>query len=206
MLSHTRPLPRASTAVLLAAPALLLAGAVLLAVPTAWTVGHAVFLGGAVLMIPAGAALHRLLDGVGPRWLRRGGLALTVVGALALSGQFVLDFVVAQLAGDDEAARSALFDRLQDTPLTSLVFYTAGPALLFTGLALSGAAMVVPRAALARPGAVLVAGTLVMALARATDQRLLEVVGLAVIVGALALAVRPSTAPVAGRAPAQPVP
>lgn len=174
--------------------------------PDAWTAGHAVFLGGAVAMLPAGVALHRLLDGVGPRWLRRGGLALTVVGALALAGQFVLDFVVAQLAGDNDAVRSALFDRLQDTPLTSLFFYTAGPALLFTGLALSGAAMVVPRAALARPGAVLVAGTLVMALARITDQRLLEVAGLAVIVVGLALAVRASTPAVMSPAEAQPVP
>jgi hypothetical protein len=175
-------LPRA---VLPAAPALLLAGVVLMAAPDAWTVAHLVFLGGALLMLPVGAVLHGLLDGAG--WLRPAGTALTTVGALALAGQFVLDFAVRQLAGDADAARSAMFDRLQESPVFALIFYSAGPALLFTGLALSGLAMVRTRPALRRPGWVLVAGTLVMAAARIVEQRIVEIVGLGLILAALAL-------------------
>jgi hypothetical protein len=187
----TRPIPRAAGLTLLAAPALLLVGTVLLSLPDSWTAGHAIFLAGALLMLPAAAVLHDLLAGVGPAWLRHAGLALTAAGALALAGQFLLDFAVAQLAADDDATRSALFDRLQDAPLMALAFYTAGPALLFTGLALSGAAMVVPQAELARPGAILVVGTLVMGLARIVDQRVLEMAGLVLILLAFALVVRP---------------
>jgi hypothetical protein len=183
----------ARRAALLAGPALLLAGEVLLSLPDAWTVGHAVFLAGALAMLPTALALHDLLDGVGPRWLRAAGLALTALGALALAGQFLIDFLVARLAADQDAVRSALFDQLEGAPLVSLTFYTVGPALLFTGLAASGAAMLT-RPVLARPGAILIAGTLLAALSRIVDQRLLEIAAGAVIVLALLLALRP-TAP-----------
>jgi hypothetical protein len=188
MPSSTRP----TAALLLAGPALLLAGEVLLTVPDAWTAGHAVFLGGALAMLPAAVVLHGRLAGVGPRWLRGAGLLLTVLGALALAGQFLIDFLVAQLAADQDSIRSALFDRLQDAPLLSLAFYTVGPALLFTGLALSGVAMLTRAATLGRAGWTLVAGTLVMALARIVQARLLEVTGLTVILVALVLVARPA--------------
>ena len=181
--------PTAGRAALLAGPGLLLAGEVLLAVPDAWTVGHAVFLAGALAMLPAALALHGLLDGIGPRWLRGAGLALSALGALALAGQFLIDFLVAQLAADQDAVRSALFDQLQAAPLISLTFYSAGPALLFTGLAASGAAMLT-RPPLARPGWLLITGTLLTALARIVDQRVLEIAGGALIVLALLLALR----------------
>jgi hypothetical protein len=183
------PLSRTAAAALPAAPALLLAGVVLMIVPDAWTAGHAVFLSGALAMLATAVVLHGLLDGAGRGWLRHGGLALTVAGALALAGQFLIDFVVAQVAGGQEAARAEVFDRVQESPVFSLAFYTAGPALLFVGLALSGVVLVGHSAALRRPGWVLVAGTLVMGLARVVGLRVLEVVGLGLIVVALVLVV-----------------
>ena len=169
---------------LVVGPGLLLAGEVLLALPDAWTAGHAVFLAGALAMLPAAAALHRLLAGTRPRWLRGAGLALSALGALALAGQFLIDFLVARLAADQDAVRSALFDQLEGAPLIFLTLYAVGPALLFTGLAASGAAL------RGRPGWLLVAGTLLAALARIVDQRLLEVAAGAVILLALLMVVR----------------
>jgi hypothetical protein len=124
-------------------------------------------------------------------WLRAAGLALTAVGALALAGQFVIDFAVAHLAADQDAVRSALFDQIQAAPLMFVTFSAVGPALLFTGLALSGVAMLT-RPVLARAGGALVLGTLLAALARIIDQRLVEVAAGAVIVLALLLALRAS--------------
>jgi hypothetical protein len=175
-----------------AGPALLLAGIVLMAVPDAWTVSHLVFLAGTLLMLPVAAALPAYTGPV----LGRVAQVLTSAGALALAGQFLLDLAVDQLV-DDAAARGPLFDRLQESPAIFLVLYAAGPALLFVGLAVSGAGTAGRHPV---PGGLLIAGTLLAGLARIVDQRPVEIAAGALILVALALLAR------AGRPQPVPVP
>lgn len=172
---------------LLAGPALLLAGLLLMLSPSAWTVAHMIFLAGTLVMLPAALVLHDLLAGA-PPWLRGTGLLLTATGALALAGQFVLDFAVAQLAGDGD--RGPLFTRLQASPTLETIFYTAGPALMFIGLAVSGAGLVGQGR---RAGWVLIAGTLVVGMSRLLEERLVEVAGTALVLVACALVLVPGT-------------
>jgi hypothetical protein len=159
-------------AALLPGPALLLAGLLLMLTPDAWTVAHLVFLAGTLAMLPAVAALHGLV----PAPLRWVATVLATSGALALAGQFLIDFVVATLAGD--GPREAMFDRLQASPPLFLICYAVGPALLFIGLAVYGFAL--------PAGWVLVAATLVVGASRLLDQRLLEAAGLALVLLAMA--------------------
>lgn len=203
-MSSTWSRPRSSppaAAALVVGPALLLAGVLLLPAPGAWTVSHLVFLAGTLAMLPAGVVLHRLLGDAGPPWVGRSALALTLVGALALAGQFVIDLVVLRLAAGDRETAGAMFDLLQGAPAFALTFYTVGPALLFTGLAVSGAAMLVRSGPRHRPGWALVGGTLVMGAARVAGARPGEVAGLVLILVALALTARSAAAGGVGPGP-----
>jgi hypothetical protein len=191
MSSSPSPAPRpsrgAAAAALVAGPALLLTGVLLMLTPDAWTVSHLVFLAGTLAMLPAGVVLHGLLRDAAPSWVGRAGLALTVVGALVLAGQFVIDLVVMQLAAGESQTAGAMFDLIQASPTFALTFYTAGPALLFAGLAVYGAAMLLRSGPRHQPGWALVGGTLVMGVARVAGTRPGEVAGLALILVALAL-------------------
>jgi hypothetical protein len=174
---------------LIAGPTLLLVGLLMMLVPSAWLASHLVFLAGTLLVPWTALALHDLLAGA-PPWLRRSGLVLTCVGALALAGQFLIDFVVAQLAGTGD--RGPLFDRVQESPVFDAVFYTAGPALMFVGLLVSGAGLVgLGR----RIGWLLVAGTLVVGLSRLLGDRLVEVVGTAAVLLACVVVALPAARP-----------
>ncbi|CCH33224.1 hypothetical protein ABZ816_19150 [Actinosynnema sp. NPDC047251] len=172
---------------LVAGPVLLLVG-VLLMMTDLWTLSHLVFLLGTVLMLPVASRLDVLLRDASPPWVRVPALVLTVVGALALAGQFVIDFTVVRLAAGDRAAAGKMFDVLQESPVFALVFYQAGPALLFIGLALAAVGLV--NRSWRWAGGLLVAGALVMGAARITGLRPGEVLGLALIVAALVLAGR----------------
>jgi hypothetical protein len=188
--SRPRSTRGAVAASLVVGPALLLAGVLLMMSPDNWTVSHLVFLAGTLVMLPAGVALHQLLSDVTPSWLRRSGLALTIVGALALAGQFVIDLVVMRLAAGESEIAGEMFDQLQASPTFALSFYTVGPALLFTGLAVSGAALIIRSGLRHWPGWALVGGTLFMGIARLTGSRPGEVAGLALILVALASTAR----------------
>jgi hypothetical protein len=189
-MSSTLSGPRSSpgtAAALVVGPALLLAGVLLMPAPGAWMASHLIFLTGTLAMLPAGVVLHRLLRDAAPPWMGRSALALTVAGSLALAGQFVIDLVVLRLAAGDRETAGAMFDLLQGSPAFALTFYTVGPALLFTGLAVSGAAMLVRSGPRHRPGWALIGGTLVMGAARIAGARPGEVAGLALLLAALAL-------------------
>lgn len=179
-----RPSSRIATATLWIAPTLLVIGTIALIAPHAWTVGHAIYLAGAVGMIFAGFILCRRDSGtpVTVGFARAGG-GLTVVGASALTVQFMIDFFVMARAGGEREAAVALVRELQrSVPLTAAV-YTVGPTLLFVGLMLVGVAMLASRTAL---GVTLIAGSALMGFARVVDLRSLEVVALIIVTLALA--------------------
>jgi hypothetical protein len=175
--------------VLALAPALLVTGVLLMPVPGAWTVSHLVFLAGTLAMLPAGVLLHEVLRDDSPAWLPWSGRVLMFVGALALAGQFLVDLVVMRLAAGDRTVAGPLFDTVQESAPLALTLYQAGPALLFTGLALVGVALVRRSRQWRLPGWLLVAGTLVEGAARVTDLRAGEVVGLGLVLVALVLTV-----------------
>lgn len=190
LLSGTQSVRAPGTVALVVGPALLLGGVLLMMTPGAWTASHLVFLAGTLAMLPTGLVLHDLLVGTGQAWVRRTGLALTLVGALTLAGQFVIDFVVMRLAGGDGATAATMFDHIQGEAALALIFYSVGPALLFTGLAWCGVALVVRSGLRFGPGWMLVAGSLLMGAARIIGSRPTEVAALALILGALALIAR----------------
>lgn len=189
-LSGPQSIRAPGAAALVIGPALLLAGVLLMMTPGAWTASHLVFLAGTLAMLPTGVVLHDLLADTGPAWVRRTGLTLTLVGALTLAGQFVIDFVVMRLAGGDGDIVATMFDRIQGSPPFALIFYTAGPALLFTGLAVSGVALIIGSGPQHWPGWMLVGGTVLMGTARLIGSRPTEVAGLALILVGLALTAR----------------
>lgn len=178
-----RTFGRVALATLWIAPTLLVMGTVAMLTPNAWTVAHAVYLTGAVGMILVGVTLTRWTPGTGPSivFARAGGV-LTLLGALALTAQFVIDFWVMSQAGGERAVAAELVGDLQQVPLITLTVYAVGPALLFVGLMLSGVAMV---RTINGPGWVLLGGSALMGLARVVDQRVLEVPALIVVVIAL---------------------
>lgn len=172
------------SALLWIAPGLLAVGTALMITPDAWRVSHAVYLSGAVAMLIVGSVLAGLPFAPGlPRLLGCVGAGLTMAGALALSGQFVIDFTVMQLAGGESDVTGAMFVRLQESLAFSAVFYTVGPALLFLGLSLVGLA--VARSSLPAAGWTMTGGSLVMGLGRVIEERAVEVGALVVIMGAM---------------------
>lgn len=174
----------AATAPLVIAPALLAVGTVLMLTPDAWTAAHLTYLAGAVTMLAVGGKLWRLFGEPGvPRRLSRIGGAMTTIGALALSGQFVIDLAVMRLAEGEGEVTATMFNRIQDSWVMSATFYSVGPAVLFLGLAVAGVALT--RSRLPAPGWILTAGSLLMGTARIVDMRILEVVALVLILGAL---------------------
>jgi hypothetical protein len=207
MASTLSPAPRSAralaTAPLVVGPVLLLAGVLLMPVPDAWTVSHLVFLAGTLAMLPAGLALHELLRETTSPWVRQSALALTATGTLALAGQFLVDFVVIRLAAGEDRLAAEMFDRIQGSLTLSLTLYLAGPALLFTGLAVSGAALIVRSGPRHWPGWALVGGPVLVGLARITEARPVEVVGLMLILAALARTARSATI-AAASVPARP--
>lgn len=187
--SPTTAPSRATTALLWIAPGLLAAGTALMITPNAWTLSHAIYLSGAVAMLVVVDTLARLPFAPGlPKRLGRVGAGLTMAGALALSGQFVIDFTVMQLAGGESDAAGDMFRRLQDSFAFSAVFYTVGPTLLFLGLGLVGLALV--SCSMSAAGWTLAGGSLAMGIARVIDERAAEVGALVLIMGALWWTVR----------------
>ncbi|MBB5957062.1 hypothetical protein FHS29_003655 [Saccharothrix tamanrassetensis] len=182
---------------LVTGPVLLLVGVVLMLTPDQWTSSHLIFLAGTVAMLPVAVRLDTLLRDASPPWVRVPALVLTVVGALALAGQFVIDFTVLRLAHGEREAAGAMFDTLQESRVFALVFYQAGPALLFTGLALAAVGLV--NRSWRWAGGLLVAGALLVGAARVTGLRAGEVVGLALVVAALVLTGRAAGGGAAGR-------
>lgn len=166
---------------LVPAPALMLVGVALMPIPGTWNLSHLLFLAGTLLMAPAALTLHRLADR-GSVLLRRVGLGLTLVGVPALAGQLLIDLVVLELAGGERRGMAPLFRTIQASPAFELPLYTVGPALLFTGLALSGAALLRNRGGW--PGGVLIAGTLLMGAARIADVQVAEIAALVLILAA----------------------
>lgn len=181
--SITSRLPVATP--LVGGPALMAAGVVQMMTPSAWTVSHLIFLAGALTMIPAAMVIHELVKRVSPSWLPKVGLWLTVTGALALSGQFVIDLTVMHLANGNRDVAGEMFDQIQQSSAFSLTVYLVGPALLFVGLAVSGAAMIIHSPLWLRPGWILVTGSLLMGLARVIGSRPTEVAALVLILIAL---------------------
>jgi hypothetical protein len=181
--SITSRLPVATP--LVGGPALLAAGVVMMMTPSAWTVSHLIFLAGAMTMIPAAMAVHDLVRWTSPSWPPRLGLWLAVAGALALSSQFVIDLTVMQLANGNRDVAGEMFDQIQQSSAFSLLLYTLGPALLFVGLAVFGAVMIINSRRWLRPGWILVTGALLMGLARGIGSRPTEVAALALILIAL---------------------
>ncbi|MCQ4208691.1 hypothetical protein [Streptomyces longispororuber] len=96
----------------------------------AWTAGHLCFLAGLVFFV-RGFATMRTLAGRRDRWARAG-LALGVVGAVALTVQFGADVVTGLLA-DDHADMARLSDDFGSLPGVELAFYAVGPMLFFVG-------------------------------------------------------------------------
>ncbi|MEV4776401.1 hypothetical protein LTA6_001438 [Microbacterium sp. LTA6] len=177
-------------AALVTGPALLLVGVVLMILPGFWTLSHLVFLAGSLAMLLTGLALIGLCADRRSAWPGRTALALTAAGALALAGQFVIDFVVIRLGDGDAEAVDRLFDRIQSAAPLDLIFYTVGPALLFTGLAVFGILLVLRPRLQRVPGWMLVAGASLMGVARVVESRPTEVVALAIILIGLALTAR----------------
>lgn len=175
--------------ILAIAPTLLIIGVLLMPVSAAWTVSHLIFLAGTIAMLPAGVLLHDLVRDGRPAWLPWAGRTLMFVGALALAGQFLVDLAVDHLAGGDKALAGPMFDTIQEATPFSLILYQVGPALLFTGLALFGAAFVRRTGRWLLAGWLLVVGTLTVGAARVTDLRAVEVIGLGLILGALLLTI-----------------
>ncbi|MPZ83625.1 MAG: hypothetical protein GEV28_25830 [Actinophytocola sp.] len=187
--------------ILALAPALLVTGVLLMSAPDAWTVSHLIFLAGTLTMLPAGVLLHDLVRDDGPAWLPWSGRALMFAGALTLAGQFLIDLVVTRLAGGDRTLTGPMFDTIQESTPLALILYQVGPALLFTGLALFGIAFIRRAGQWLLPGWLLVAGTLTVGAARITDLRVVEVIGLGLVLAALVLTVASARAP-AERLPA----
>jgi hypothetical protein len=171
---------------LVAGPALMAVGVVLMMMPSAWTVSHLIFLAGTLTMIPAAMVIHELVRGISPSWLPRVGLWLAVTGALALSSQFVIDLAVMELANGNRDVAGEMFDQIQQSSAFSLTLYIVGPALLFVGLAVFGAAMIIRSRRWIQPGWILVTGALLMGLARVIGSRPTEVAALVIILIALA--------------------
>jgi hypothetical protein len=155
----------------------------------AWTASHLIFLAGTVTMLPSGVLLHDLVRGDRPAWLPWCGRALVFAGSLALAGQFLIDLVVMRLAGDDRTLTGPMFDTIQESTPFALIAYQVGPALLFTGLAVFGIAFIRRARPWLLPGWLLVAGSLTVGGSRITDLRAAEVVGLTLVLAALALTV-----------------
>lgn len=195
---HHRPPSRIARATLWSAPLLLVIGTIALIAPHAWTFGHAVYLAGAVGMIVAGLTLCRWHPGSGVTvFFARVGGGITVLGAMALTAQFVIDFVVMARAGGERHGAVELVRHLQRSAPITAAFYTVGPALLFVGLMLVGVAML---PSLTAAGSALLAGSALMGVARIVDLRPLEVVALIAIVIALGRLARAEPAAVTSRA------
>jgi hypothetical protein len=188
--------------VLVAGPALLLAGVILM-MTSAWTLSHLVFLAGTLVMLPTGAALHDLLRDTTPAWVRRLGLALTVAGALTLAGQFLIDLVVMHLAAGERELAGELFDQIQASTAFALTLYIVGPALLFAGLVVSGAALVRSGGWGRLPGWMLVVSPLLVGAGRLAESSPAEVAGGVLILAALALTARSANAGHPARTPHQ---
>ncbi|HSK97816.1 MAG TPA: hypothetical protein VK891_14435, partial [Euzebyales bacterium] len=184
-----------ATAVVVVAPLLLVIGRGLMTAPAAraftpaWMVAHVLFLGGTVLMIPAAPVVSHLARDRAAPWLRDLGVALVFLGACALAAQFVVDLAVAVLADGDPQAGGALFDHLQASTAVNMVLYLVGPAVMFVGLIVLGTALLWAPAQRRWAAVVLMVGPSVVGIGRATDQPIVELVGLALIAVAMIAAV-----------------
>lgn len=88
-----------------------------------WTGSHLVLLAGALLIIPATRALKSYLKDKN-RFLIYAATVLTVVGAVALIGQFIIDFYLISLFSDQSStAAYAALDQIQSNSLIRFFCY-----------------------------------------------------------------------------------
>ncbi|WP_020574758.1 hypothetical protein [Actinopolymorpha alba] len=96
-----------------------------------WTLAHLLWTVAFVLFAFASVALYRML---GTREVvARAALGAALVGAVALIGQMLIDLGVGLQSGNRTAMREN-YARVFDVPGVELIFFIAGPVLLFVGL------------------------------------------------------------------------
>ncbi|MQM28082.1 hypothetical protein [Glycomyces albidus] len=129
-----------------------------------WTVAHLFWLPSYAALAVGFAGIHRLIRPrrAAGRLLAGSGLAMTVIGGLAIAAQMVVDLVVG-FATADRDAMGDMFDQVQSVPGVELAVYAVGPSLLFVGMLIlvvqAAASRQVPaRAAVLVSAAVVISG------------------------------------------------
>lgn len=153
--------------ILVAGPALLVLGWLLLIVNAgrgandAWAVGHVVLLAGVALWVPNVLVVRDLTPQVGHE-LADPAFWLALFGSLAVAGQLSID-LAAWALDLDGASLAAFFASLRERPLLTLIVHTVGPSLLFLG-ALIAVVRVAIRAPAARHGGLIAAAGILVVL------------------------------------------
>jgi hypothetical protein len=83
-----------------------------------WRLSHVLFLVGVVAFVPAVLGLGHLSSGPGGRWGVTG-VGLAILGCLALSGEYAINFAGAQLASDGEEM-VAIFNHVLEDPVMAI--------------------------------------------------------------------------------------
>ena len=129
----------ANTLVLIAGPALMVAGWVLLisnigrGANDSWAFGHLILFAANASWIPATLILRAAAgENAAPRmWIVAFGFVL--IGSLAIAGQLAIDLAAWALSLD-AASLTPFFEAMRSRGVLSLLVYVGGPPLLFAGL------------------------------------------------------------------------
>jgi hypothetical protein len=159
-------LARGEAVVLVAGPALLVAGWIVLIAGAGqgagdgWLVGHYLLFVANAAWLPIALLLGRL-SGDSTLSIRQPALWLVVLGSLAIAGQLAIDMTAWALGlGQDELR--TFFATLRDRPPLTLTVHTIGPSLLFLGLFVSASRIARSRPAARRAAMIVAAGILVV--------------------------------------------
>lgn len=108
---------------------------------TAWRVGHQLLAAGAALLIPAGLALYASVNHSSRR-LATVGLALQVIGASALIGQYALDFAFLELAqGESREAATRVASALLTNSSVVVLYFKLADAFILGSMCFAVAAL-----------------------------------------------------------------
>jgi hypothetical protein len=132
----------AKIVVLLAGPALMVAGWVLLisnigrGANDSWASGHLVLFAANASWIPATLILYGAAGAGAPRRTWTAAFVGVLIGSLAIAGQLAIDLAAWALALD-ASALTPFFQAMRSRGVLSVLVYVGGPPLLFAGLVVS---------------------------------------------------------------------
>lgn len=135
-----------AAAVIVAGPALLVAGWLLLisnigqGANDVWAAGHLILFVANAFWIPATLILREEAGASTPQVPWRVAIGLVVVGSLSIAGQLAID-LAAWVLTSDQGSLTAFFQSMRSKALLVTLFYVGGPPLLFLGLVVASIAL-----------------------------------------------------------------